>query len=177
MNIYIRPSTINDSDFYMKCFTNKEFVEMLCYHEEWNIDDYLKNEKDDIHVICSTEIGNRTQDICFAHFINNGGNCFTIIGGVLPNYFNSGIGVLCGAAAIFYFFESHRNHTLIGGVFFHNERSLRMQMALGFKKIREQKGRHILQLTENDFRYNSFTNRILRDINIIKYDRLSKYIR
>lgn len=166
MKIITRFSEDGDSQLYKECFANHEFVDMLCSNETVDIDDYLNDGEFKIRMIISIEgSDNKVEDIGFAQLLDNGGDCFTIIGGLLPKYFNSGFGLYSAVAVISTFFAKYPNHTLLGGVFLHNERSLRMHPLLGFKKIREQNHRGVFQLTSATFN-NSFVNRIKEKIDI-----------
>lgn len=167
MVIHIRPASYSDNEFYEKCLANDEFASMLYYDDEkWSFAEFLDDGKG-IRIICSIlQEDGKIEDVCFANFVNNGGDCFTIIGGLLPKYINSGLGILCATAAISFFFNSHPGCTLFSGVLYKNERSIRMTVSLGFKKIREQSRRHIFQLNEEDFHFNPLVKRILKSVKI-----------
>ena len=167
MIVKIRLAKDTDSALFKKCFDDKEFLQMLFFEEPYNFDYYLYDGNDRIRIVFSIlNDKNDFEDVGFVLFQNNGGNCFTIIGGVIPEYYNTGIGVFCAVGAITFMFSKFSCCRIIAGVFFHNIRSYKMQLALGFKKIGEQSGRHIIQLNEVDFD-NPFVNRIKARIELI----------
>jgi RimJ/RimL family protein N-acetyltransferase len=168
MFFQFRPATTSDLPLYKHCFANDEFHYMLYNREPINIDRYVNHGKDDFVFICSIK---NTQDsfvdFGFVHFYYKEENNYTYVGGLIPEYFNSGLGVYTSIAILDYMFSQIDKLVITTGVFKHNIRSLKMLNKMGFYQIKENNNKHILKLTKDEFN-NNFVKHIRKKIYGIK---------
>ena len=164
MFFQFRPATISDLPLYKHCFADDEFHYMLYNREPINIDRYVNHGKDDFVFICSIK---NTQDsfvdFGFVHFYYKEENNYTYVGGLIPEYFNSGFGVYTSIAILDYMFRLIDELVITTGVFKYNIRSLKMLKKMGFSQIKDVGEKEILKLTASTFN-NQFTNHIKKKI-------------
>lgn len=164
MFFQFRLATISDLPLYKHCFANDEFHYMLYNREPINIDRYVNHGKDDFVFICSIK---NTQDsfvdFGFVHFYYKEENNYTYVGGLIPEYFNSGLGVYTSIAILDYMFNQIDKLVITTGVFKHNIRSLKMLKKIGFCQIKDVGDKEILKLTASTFN-NQFTKHLKQNI-------------
>lgn len=164
MVFQFRPATISDLPLYKHCFANDEFHYMLYNREPINIDRYVNHGKDDFVFVCSIKNAqNNFVDFGFVHFYYKEENNYTYVGGLIPEYFNSGLGVYTSIAILDYMFRQIDELVITTGVFKYNIRSLKMLKKMGFSQIKDVEEKEILKLTASTFN-NQFTNHIKKKI-------------
>lgn len=164
MFFQFRLATTSDLPLYKHCFANDEFHYMLYNRKPINIDRYVNHGKDDFVFICSIK---NTQDsfvdFGFAHFYYKEENNYSYVGGLIPEYFNSGLGVYTSIAILDYMFSQIDKLVITTGVFKHNFRSLKMLKKMGFCQIKDVGDKEILKLTASTFN-NQFTKHLKQNI-------------
>lgn len=163
MRFSIRRASIKDIDFYTECFRNQEFQYMLYHNAPLNInrlEHYITNNGKDLKFIGSINDGNGfLKDVGFAHFYYKEINAYTYVGGVLPMYFNHGYGVYASIAMLSLIYELIPNIKITTGIYKHNPRSLKVDLAKGFTITSETDEKWFLKLTKDGFN-NDFVRRI-----------------
>lgn len=163
MHFSFRRTSAKDIDFYIECFRNEEFQFMLYHNDPLNVNSlerYIADNGKDIKFIGSImdEEGN-LKDVGFAHFYHKEENAYTYVGGVHPRYFNHGYGVYASIAMLSLIYELMPNIKITTGIYKHNPRSLKADLAIGFTITSETDEKWLLKLTKNGFN-NDFVWRI-----------------
>lgn len=164
MKVAIRKTNVDDLPFYRLCFSNEEFYYMIYNYEPFNIEKYVFDDGVNLRYVCAVQNENGLfRDVGFAHFYYVDDCTYCFVGGIRPDLFNSGIGVLSSLAVISYLFDIKPDVCVTSGVFKHNPRSKKMLDALGFVRTKEDEEKILLKLTGKDF-HNDFVERLMMDI-------------
>lgn len=149
------------------CFSNKEFCNMLYGDAHVNINKYIENNGVDIKYTCSFRTSNNTPyyDLGFANCYKKADGCYTYIGGINPQYFNTGLGVKGDVAMLSFIFDRHPNIKLTTGVYKYNVRSIKLTQAVGFYPIGETDSVMLFRMEKENF-HNPFVERIQKVISI-----------
>lgn len=155
MHFYFKQTTESDLSFYSECFHNSEFQYMLYGNSPLNLNKlrtYIARNSKDYKFVCILENQGKKVTIGFAHFYHNSFNRYTYVGGLHPNYFNSGLGALASVAALSLFYDINGQITAIDtGVYKHNLRSLKLNLAIGFVITEEKEDMYMLLLDKKCF--------------------------
>lgn len=167
--IYFRIRTTDETSIPLlqSCFSNKEFCNMLCGGANVNIKKYIENNGIDIKYTCSFRFHDEEMylDLGFANCYKKDDGAYTYVGGINPQYFNSGLGVKGDIAMLSYIFDKHPNIKLTTGVYKYNVRSIKLTQAVGFYPIGETDSVMLFRMKKENF-YNPFVKRILESITI-----------
>lgn len=163
MHFEYTKTTPLDIDIYTTCLNNPEFSEMLYKGEHVSLRKYLSNTPGDYKFVGHIVTPSERKPIGFAHFYGRGNSIFNYLGGIVPEYFNSGVGLYASVGMLSTFFNIVPNASIITGIYKFNERSLKVDLALGFILERETEEKWILSLKPSGFQ-NAFTDKILRRI-------------
>lgn len=158
---------MSDIAFYAECFRNDEFHYMLYKNDPINIhrlDSYVKQNDRDLKFVGSIVNNNELVDIGFAHFYYKGENAYTYVGGIHPNFFNRGYGIYASIAMLALLYDLRGEITISTGIYKHNVRSLKADLAMGFTIIKETEDKYILALKKSELYDNSFVSKILQKI-------------
>lgn len=161
-----RETSISDTAFYAECFRNDEFRYMIYKNEPIDtnrLDSYVRQKDKDLKFVGSVVNKNELTDIGFAHFYYNEENTYTYVGGIHPNYFNRGYGIYASIAMLALIYDLKGEIAISTGIFKHNVRSLKADLAIGFTIIKETEDKYILALAKNDFN-NRFVNKVKQRI-------------
>lgn len=168
MHFSFRRTSIGDIDFYTECFRNEEFQYMLYHNDPINVNNlerYMADNGKDIKFIGSImDADGNLKDVGFAHFYYKEENAYTYVGGVHPKYFNHGYGVYASIAMLSLMYDLMPNIKISTGIYKHNRRSLKADLAIGFTIINETNGKWILKLTKESFN-NNFVGKVKLQIN------------
>lgn len=171
MRFSFRRASINDIDFYTECFQNEEFQYMLYHNEPLNInrlEHYIIDNGKDLKFIGSIKDDDGClKDVGFAHFYYKEENAYTYVGGVHPKYFNHEYGVYASIAMLSLIYELMPNIKITTGIYKHNPRSLKADLAIGFTITSETDEKWLLKLTKDGFN-NDFVWRIKSRIRSIE---------
>lgn len=163
MHFSFRRTSAKDIDFYIECFRNEEFQFMLYHNDPLNVNSlerYIADNGKDIKFIGSImdEEGN-LKDVGFAHFYHKEENAYTYVGGVHPIYFNHGYGVYASIAMLSLIYDLYPKVKITTGIYKHNQRSLKADLAIGFTITCETDEKWLLELTKEGFN-NDFVRRV-----------------
>lgn len=149
-----------DSDLpnYKACLENNEFKKMLYGCQRFDINRFLKKEKNILKYSVFTSNG---IFIGFVQLFYKQNNRASFLGGVAPNFFNSGLGVKACVFILDYIFHKDILN-VITGVYLYNLRSLKMLKAIGFVETSLIQDKVILTLDKTRFNDNNF-NKIILD--------------
>ena len=159
MRFIFRPPNETDYSFYSECFQNEEFKYMLFGNERLiqdPLDWFMNNNDSDLRYVVSLNDKNESSRIGMVLFLLRDNGRYTYLGGIHPQFFNSGLGVYVSIAAISLFFEINPYSSYLStGIFKYNTRSLKAHTAIGFYTTEETDSEYTLMLTkkqfENDF--------------------------
>lgn len=168
MHFSFRHTSLADIDFYIECFRNDEFQYMLYHNDPINVNNLeryiVKNDKDIKFVGSIIDESGNLKDVGFAHFYFKEENAYTYVGGIHPKYFNHGYGVYASIAMLSLIYDLMPNIKISTGIYKHNLRSLKSDLAIGFTIIKETNEKWILELTKENFN-NNFVGRVKLKIN------------
>lgn len=171
MHFSFRHTSLADIDFYTECFYNDEFQYMLYHNDPINVNNlerYIADNGKDIKFIGSImDEDGFLKDVGFAHFYYKEENAYTYVGGVHPKYFNHGYGVYASIAMLSLIYDLYPNIKITTGIYKHNQRSLKADLAIGFTITSETDDKWLLQLTKDGFN-NDFVWRIKSRIRSIE---------
>ncbi len=163
MHFSFRHTSLADIDFYIECFRNDEFQYMLYHNDPINVNNLeryiVKNDKDIKFVGSIIDESGNLKDVGFAHFYFKEENAYTYVGGIHPKYFNHGYGVYASIAMLSLIYDLMPNIKISTGIYKHNLRSLKSDLAIGFTIIKETNEKWILELTKENFN-NNFVGRV-----------------
>lgn len=154
MKWYFKQATISDLPFYYECFFDKEFQYMLYGNSPLKLsqlENYIAKNSKDYKFVISLDKQVKNCMVGFAHFYHNFDNQYTYVGGIHPNFFNSGLGTLASTAALSLFYDINEQASFDTAIYKHNLRSLRLHLALGFNIIKETEEMYYLSLNKDDF--------------------------
>ena len=156
MRFVFRKTSFEDIVLYRKCFIDEEFRYMLYCRNAINpdcLERYVAENGTDLKFVGALEMADGALcDIGFAHFYHKDNGAYTYVGGVLPAYFNSGIGVYASVAMISLLYEIKATDLVVTtGVYKYNMRSVRLLKAIGFVGVDETADKFILRLTNERF--------------------------
>lgn len=157
MLFYFKRTTEADLSFYSECFQNREFQYMLygdCPLNLRQLDNYIAWNNKDYKFVVSLEKQGKKVAIGFAHFYHNKDNHYTYVGGLHPDLFNSGLGASASIAALSFFFDINGLASIDTGVYKHNLRSLKLNLAIGFVITKETDDMYMLLLNKESFNNN-----------------------
>ncbi|MDR0973026.1 MAG: hypothetical protein LBM61_03465 [Prevotellaceae bacterium] len=167
MKIAIRNTSASDILFYKKCFDNDEFHWNLYGNDCVNLEKYLSVEDKHYKFIISKVGEYGVEDIAFCHFYYNWQtNDYGSLGGIIPKYFNTGIGLYVSVAMFAYMFKYDANLIFRTGVFKYNQRALKAWSSIGFKPTEETDSKIIMKLTFAQFE-NQFVKYVLGRITLL----------
>ncbi len=148
-----------DSDFpnYKACLENDEFKRMLYGGQRFDINRFLKKEK---NILKYSVFSSNGIFIGFVQLFYKQNNQASFLGGVLPIFFNSGLGLKACVCILDYIFRKGIME-VITGVYFYNLRSLKMLKAIGFTETSLIQDKVILTLEKTRFNDNDFNKNIL----------------
>lgn len=156
MEFLFRPTTDEDFDLYLRCFKNEEFQNMMYYNSPIKVlylKDYIAQNDKDFKLICSVKKFDRSIiNLGFVHIYYKSENLYSYVGGILPQYFNSGLGLYASAAMLSYLTSKYNSWKIQTTIYKHNIRSLKIHLRLGFKIISDESNRFCMELTPNSFR-------------------------
>lgn len=167
MNLFFKRTTESDIPFYTDCFQNREFQYMIYGDSPLNLiqlKNYIDRNDRDYKFVVTLEKHSENVTIGFVHFYYYNENTYTFVGGLLPKYINSGLGVSASIAALSLLFEIKKHVSIETGIYKHNPRSLKIMLAIGFIITEEKKEKYIL-LLDNDGFNNDFVLNIRKKIN------------
>lgn len=134
MKYYISETKLADIVFYQKCFSQKEFCrgydvfipknELSATIREIALAPYRDVKRYVLHY--------DGELISFCHFLSVGKGA-NVSGGILPEYFNSGKGIIAGVIFYDYYLCKYHPDFLVVEIQRENVRSQRMHRALGFE--------------------------------------------
>lgn len=154
MNFFFKQTTETDLPFYTECFQNKEFQYMLYGNSPLKLcqlANYTAKNNKDYKFVFSSENEGVMVTLGFTHFYYKIDNQYIYIGGIHPDYFNSGLGVSASIAALSLFYDFNGQASFETGIYKHNLRSLRLHLAIGFVITEESKEKYILSLDKEGF--------------------------
>lgn len=163
MHFEYTKTTPQDLSTYTACLDNPEFSEMLYRGEHVNLKKYLSDSPGDYKFVGHLVTPAERKPIGFAHFYGRENNVFNYLGGIVPEYFNSGVGLYASVGVLSTFFSIVPNASIITGIYKFNDRSLKVDLALGFVLERETDEKWILSLNPINFQ-NAFTDKIRQRI-------------
>ena len=153
MKFQIRKTSEKDITFYQYCFDNLEFHWNMYGNDNLNLKKYISIEENHLKFIISRVDNGKIEDVAFSHFYyNSNSNDYDFVGGVAPEFFNSGIGLCAGIVVLSYMFENNPEFIFKIGVFKYNRRALKASRAIGFEPIEETREKIILKLTLAQFK-------------------------
>lgn len=158
MNLQIRYTISSDINLYERCVENTEF-KLNLFGDNFDIDEYTSLKEPHKKFIVSKLEGQSAEDIGFCHFFYQGQDQYFISGGVLPKYFNSGIGLYACIAVISCMIANNPGIIVNTTVYKYNIRSMKMLFAIGFQLYNEMEEYNILKLKISQFD-NKFVNQI-----------------
>lgn len=163
----IRVTDESSIPLFQSCFSNKEFCDMLYNGESININRYIENNGIDLKYTCSFRYSSDTSfcDLGFANCYKKVDGTYTYVGGIKPQYFNSGLGLKGDVAMLSFIFNKNPDIILTTGVYKFNVRSLKLTKSVGFCPINETETKVLYRMKKEDF-YNPFVNRILNSITV-----------
>ncbi len=165
MNLKVCPTTTDDRLIYEECFINNEFNNLVFGGEKVSVSRYMRDEVNAEKFIVFQYKDSKYIPIAFAHFYeeHNDGQK-TIVGGINPKLFNSGIGIYCTYAVLKHIFRIHPSCSVLTGVFPHNNRTIKLIESFGFITKNSINNKFIYYLTHDDFikstMFRAITNRI-----------------
>jgi RimJ/RimL family protein N-acetyltransferase len=115
------------------------------------LDDYISKNNKDYKFVILLEKDAGIITIGFVHFYHNFDNQYTYVGGIHPDFFNSGLGASASVAALSLFYEINRQASFDTAIYKHNLRSLRLHLAIGFIITKETKDMYMLLLNKENF--------------------------
>ena len=163
MHLEYTKTTQQDLNTYTACLDNPEFSEMLYRGELVNLKKYLSDSQGDYKFVGHLVTPAERKPIGFAHFYRRENNVFNYLGGIVPYFFNSGVGLYASVGVLSTFFSIVPNASIITGIYKFNERSLKVDLALGFVLERETEEKWILSLNPINFQ-NAFTDKVRQRI-------------
>lgn len=176
MKFLIRKPSPIDIGLYSQCFSDSEFMLMVYPGERININNYISTNSTDLKYVISAFFERGFTDIGFAHFYYERESEYTYVGGILPTFFNQGIGVYASVAVLKHLYDKRQNLLIRTGVYKYNVRSFKMLKALGFRITKETASKKILELTKKQFE-NSFASQLnLRIEYVAQIENLDKKI-
>lgn len=122
------------------------------------LDNYISKNNKDYKFVILLEKGAKIITIGFVHFYYNFDNQYTYVGGIHPDFFNSGLGALASVAALSLFYEINRQASFDTAIYKHNLRSLRLHLAIGFIIVNETEEMYFLFLNKENFNNNFVMN-------------------
>ena len=173
MQFLFRRSSLSDIGFYAECFCNDEFQYMLYRNDPVNVDRlerYIIDNGKDLKFVGSVKDEQGTlKDIGFAHFYYKEENAYTYVGGICPKYFNHGYGIYASVAILSLIRELKPGVVITTGIYKHNLRSLRADLAIGFTITSETYDKFLLRVPSNGFD-NDFVKLVKRKISYQSLD-------
>ena len=128
-----------------------------------NVNNYIKQNGIDIkYTLSMLRCDGKYIDLGFANCYK-GENSFTYVGGIDPDFFNSGLGVKADIAMLSYIYKLHPYIILTTGVYKFNIRSLKLTKAVGFVPIGETEDTILYRMSKSSFD-NPFVNRVLNNV-------------
>jgi len=164
MKIQIRNTSTSDIILYRQCVENEEFKYNL-FGNNLNLDAYTSIKEPHKKFVVSKIDNMKIEDFCFCHFFYQEQEEYFISGGILPIFFNSGIGLYACVAVLSHMFTINHEIKINTTVYKYNQRSLRMLHAIGFQLFREEENLNVLKLTNYQFD-NQFVNKIRKRIEL-----------
>ena len=146
MHFAFRRASKGDYYLFQQCFDNEEFVYNIGLVDPLKI---LSLKSPHVVLIVSLHKQKEYKDIGFCVFYCQEKGSFLYLGGLLPDYFNTGYGLYSSVAVINFMFDKKDVKEINTVVYNHNERSLRMLLSIGFLEIRKEENFRVLKLINN----------------------------
>jgi len=169
MILQIRKTSKEDINFYKLCLENDEFRWNLYGNDNVvNWDKFLSEEDKHLKFVISKVENEITEDVAFAHFYYNQETYdYESIGGIKPQYFNTGMGLYASIALSSYLFNENPNMIINTAVFKYNQRALKVWKAIGFIVIDENEQKILLRNNLSQFN-NKYVELMLKRIKVMK---------
>ena len=182
MNILIRALCDCDFQTYRTCYSNAEFKHFIYGDKPIDIEESFRNivdkkngELEAYLVLYKDSESNETYNVVgFCNFLKHPEYPFRIRketyafnGGILPIFFNTGMGIFACASLLKLFFLKHPDADLYASTFHYNSRSTKMLKALGFEQLQQcWYGKNHFLLDEYHFLDNDLAVRLLSRVQL-----------
>lgn len=180
MNILIRALRDCDIQTYRMCYSDAEFKHFIYGDKPIDIEEsfckLFKKKDDELEAYLVLYKDDKCDEaykvVGFCIFLKHPEYPFEVRketyafnGGILPVYFNTGMGIFACASLLRLFFLRHPDSDLYASTFNDNVRSARMLMALGFERLQQcWYGKNHFIIDVKHFSGNDFVKRLMSRI-------------